>query len=67
MGKNHDGDGGKPLVLHSVVVQNSSLKETLSEVFDGFKGIIPSLKKLVFKSPFKPFHHRWSRFTQILE
>lgn len=67
MGKNHGSDGGKPLVLHSVVVQSSALKQTLSEVFDGFKGITPSLKKLVFRAPFKPFHHRWNRFTQILE
>ncbi len=67
MSKSHDADGGKPLVLNSVVVQSSSLKKTLSEVFVGFKGITPSLKKLVFRAPFKPFHHRWSRFTEILE
>ncbi len=67
MGKNHAADGGKPLVLDSVVVQNTSLKKTLCEVFDGFKGITPSLKKLVFRAPFKPFHHRWARFTEILE
>lgn len=67
MAKNHGADGGKPLVLDSVVVQNSSLKKTLCEVFEGFKGITPSLKKLVFRAPFKPFHHRWDRFTEILE
>lgn len=67
MSKNHDSDGGKPLVLHSVVVQSSSLKKTLGEVFEGFKGITPTLKKLVFRSPFRPFHHRWDRFTDILE
>lgn len=67
MAKNHGSDGGKPLVLHSVVVQSSVLKQTLSEVFDGFKGITPSLKRLVFRAPFMPFHHRWNRFTQILE
>jgi hypothetical protein len=67
MSKNHNSDGGKPLVLHSVVVQSSALKKTLGEVFDGFKGITPTLKKLVFRSPFRPFHHRWDRFTEILE
>jgi hypothetical protein len=67
MAKNHDSDGGKPLVLHSVVVQSSSLRKTLNELFQGFKGITPSLKKLVFRAPFKPFHHRWDRFTEILE
>ncbi|KAI0404112.1 hypothetical protein F4802DRAFT_568975 [Xylaria palmicola] len=65
MRKNH-GDG-KPLVLDSIVVQSPSLKETLSEVFDGYDGITASLKKLVFKSPFRPFYYRWERLKQILE
>ncbi|GIK05562.1 hypothetical protein Aspvir_009675 [Aspergillus viridinutans] len=65
MRKNHDD--GKPLVLDSIVVQSSSLKKTLGEVFDGYKGITPSLKKVVFKSPFHPFYHRWGLFTEIVE
>ncbi|OJI97958.1 hypothetical protein ASPVEDRAFT_24871 [Aspergillus versicolor CBS 583.65] len=65
MGINH-GDG-KPLALHSVVIQSQSLKDTLGEVFEGYKGITPSLKKVVFKAPFRPFFYRWSRFCQILE
>jgi hypothetical protein len=48
-------------------VQSESLKATLGEVFQGYKGITASLKRLVFKSPFHPFHYRWQRFTQILE
>lgn len=75
MRKNHaggsrdatDSTDGKPLVLDSVVVQSESLKRTLGEVFDGYKGITASLKRLVFKSPFHPFHYRWGRFTEILE
>lgn len=65
MGKNH-GEG-KPLVLDSVVVQNSSLKQTLAEVFEGIKGITPSLKKLVFHAPFRPFYFRWQRFEEVLQ
>lgn len=65
MRKNHED--GKPLVLDSIVVQSSSLKKTLCEVFDGYKGITPSLKKVVFKSPFHPFYHRWELFTEIVE
>ena len=65
MRKSHSD--GKLLELDSVVVQNSSLKQTLSEVFDGYQGITTSLKKLVFKAPFHPFYHRWNRFTDILE
>ncbi|POS74188.1 ATPase [Diaporthe helianthi] len=65
MRKNH-GDG-KALVLDSVVVQSESLKTTLGEVFEGYQGITPSLKKLVFKAPFHPFHYRWAKFKQIFE
>ncbi|KAI0525365.1 hypothetical protein F5B22DRAFT_589595 [Xylaria bambusicola] len=65
MRKNH-GDG-KPLVLDSVVIQSPSLKETLGEVFQGYSGITASLKKVVFKSPFRPFYSRWQRFGQVLE
>lgn len=65
MRKNH-GDG-KALVLDSIVVQSLSLKETLTEVFEGYKGITASLKKVVFKSPFHPFYYRWGRFTDIVE
>lgn len=65
MRKNH-GDG-KALVLDSVVVQSESLKATLGEVFEGYQGITPSLKKLVFRAPFHPFHYRWAKFKQILE
>ena len=65
MRKNHDE--GKPLVLDSFVVQSASLKKTLGEVFEGYKGITASLKKVVFKSPFHPFYYRWSRFAQIVE
>lgn len=65
MRKNH-GEG-KPLVLDSIVVQSSSLKKTLGEVFEGYSGIMTSLKKVVFKSPFHPFYYRWKLFTRILE
>lgn len=65
MRKNH-GDG-KALVLDSIVVQSVSLKKTLSEVFEGYKGITASLNKVVFKSPFHPFYYRWGRFTEIVE
>ncbi|KAK4102405.1 P-loop containing nucleoside triphosphate hydrolase protein [Parathielavia hyrcaniae] len=67
MAKNHRSDGGKPLVLHSVVVQSSSLRNTLNELFHGVRGITPSLKKLVFRAPFQPFFYRWDRLTEILE
>ncbi|KAJ4287099.1 hypothetical protein N0V88_007721 [Collariella sp. IMI 366227] len=67
MRKAHGDNREKPLGLHSIVVQSPSLKRTLAEVFEGYKGVTASLKKLVFKAPFQPFHHVWDRFTEILE
>ncbi|ROV95022.1 hypothetical protein VMCG_08305 [Cytospora schulzeri] len=65
MRKNHDE--GKLLVLDSIVIQSSSLKSTLGEVFEGYQGITASLKKLVFRSPFHPFYYRWAALEQILQ
>lgn len=65
MRKSHSD--GKLLELDSVIVQNSSLKQTLSELFNGYQGITTSLKKLVFEAPFHPFYHQWDQFSDILE
>lgn len=65
MRKNHKE--GKSLVLDSVLVQSKSLKATLARVFEGYEGITPNLKKLVFRAPFHPFYYRWNNFTQILD
>ncbi|KAM0431465.1 hypothetical protein ACHAPT_005443 [Fusarium lateritium] len=65
MGKNHQDE--KPLALDSIIVQNSSLKKTLGQVFEGYQGITTSLKKLVFKAPFRPFYFRWKQLATILE
>ncbi|GJC91403.1 ATPase [Colletotrichum higginsianum] len=69
MRRNHDGGegDGEPLALDSLVVQSASLKRTLGELFEGFQGITPSLKKVVFRSPFRPFYYRWKRFGAILD
>ncbi|GME62479.1 Cytochrome P450 [Neofusicoccum parvum] len=66
MKKNH-GDGGNPLVLDSVVVQSPLLKELLGEVFAGYNGITTSLKKLVFKAPFRAFYYRWERLVEAVK
>ncbi|RSM04863.1 hypothetical protein CEP52_006565 [Fusarium oligoseptatum] len=65
MSKNHDDEN--PLALHSIIVQNALLKQTLGQVFEGYRGITTSLKKLVFKTPFRPFHFRWKQLAELLE
>lgn len=66
MRKNHTNEG-KLLELDSVVVQSESLKKTLSDVFEGYQGITASLKKLVFKAPFRPFYYRWATLEKVLQ
>lgn len=58
---------GRALELDSVVIQSASLKKTLGEVFEGYQGITPSLKKLVFREPFRPFFYRWARLKKVLQ
>ena len=65
MKENHDD--GKALALDSIVINSESLKTALCEVFQGYSGITPSLKKVVFQEPFHPFYHHWGVFTEIVE
>ncbi|KAL4905344.1 P-loop containing nucleoside triphosphate hydrolase protein [Aspergillus multicolor] len=65
MGKNHEA--GKPLTLHSIVIQSQSLKATSCEVFEGYTGITLSLKNVVFHAPFRPFYYRWGWLSDVLE
>ncbi|KAH7323170.1 P-loop containing nucleoside triphosphate hydrolase protein [Stachybotrys elegans] len=64
MKKSHEE--GKILVLDSIVVQNDDLKAFLVDLFDGYSGITPNLKKLVLTAPFRPFFYRWTYFQQLL-
>lgn len=64
MRKRH-GDG-TPLVLDSIIVQNGDLKNFLADLFQGYDGITPKLKKLVLKAPFYPFFYRWDDFSNLI-
>lgn len=64
MAKNHRE--GRQLALDSIVVQNQQIKDLLSEVFQGYQGITPNLKRLVLKAPFHPFFHRWDVFKTLV-
>ncbi|PYH87854.1 P-loop containing nucleoside triphosphate hydrolase protein [Aspergillus ellipticus CBS 707.79] len=66
MSHSHNHTDERPLSLHSLVVQSTSLKHTLAELFAGYQGITPLLQKLVFRAPFHAFHHRWAQLTHIL-
>ncbi|KAI0161882.1 P-loop containing nucleoside triphosphate hydrolase protein [Hypoxylon sp. FL1284] len=61
---NNHGEG-KPLKLHSIVVQSSPLRSVIGDLFQGYQGITSTLKKLVFKTPFHPFFYEWDRLNQL--
>ncbi|GFG19332.1 ATP-dependent zinc metalloprotease FtsH [Aspergillus udagawae] len=56
-------DGRKPLQIHSIVVQSEHLKNVLGKVLDGYPGVTMTLERVEFRSPFKPFVHRWEQFA----
>jgi len=57
---------GRTIALDSIVVQNQQIKELLSRVFHGYRGITADLKKLVFRAPFHPFYYRWKLFKELV-
>ncbi|KAI1384743.1 putative AAA family ATPase [Hypoxylon trugodes] len=61
--RNHND--GKPLVLHSIVIQSTYLKTLLGEVFQDYSGITTTLKKLVFRAPFYYFFYEWNRLERL--
>ncbi|KKY15305.1 putative aaa family [Diplodia seriata] len=66
MKKSHDSER-KPLVLDSIVVQSSHLKELLGRVFRDYVGITTDLERLVFKAPFKPFFYEWDNLRETVQ
>jgi hypothetical protein len=52
------------MALRSITVQSPLIKKLLGSVFENYKGINTSLRKLVFKAPFREFFFRWDRFIQ---
>ncbi|XXG96431.1 hypothetical protein Hte_002714 [Hypoxylon texense] len=62
--RNHSD--GKPVALHSIVIQSSYLKSILGQVFQEYSGITTTLKKLVFKAPFHCFFYEWHRLEKIV-
>ena len=60
-------DGRRKLQMDSVIVQSPLLKKALGPVLNDYPGITTTLDRLTFKSPFKPFVHRWANLVKALE
>ncbi|KAJ5595295.1 uncharacterized protein N7459_001503 [Penicillium hispanicum] len=60
-------DGRRSLEMHSIVIQSEPLRQFIGKVLAGYPGITPTLERLEFTSPFRPFVHRWENFLQARE
>jgi hypothetical protein len=59
-------DSRKKLEIDSIVVQSPLLKEVLGTVLKDYPGVTPSLARLTFTAPFKPFVHRWHKLVEAI-
>jgi hypothetical protein len=60
-------DSRKTLEIDSIIVQSPLLKEALGVVLEDYPGITTNLQRLVFRAPFQPFVHRWTKLVDVLE
>jgi hypothetical protein len=60
-------DSRKKYDIHSIIVQSPWLKKALGVILEDYPGITTNLDRLVFRAPFHPFVHRWTRLADLLE
>ncbi|KAJ5972272.1 uncharacterized protein N7479_002190 [Penicillium vulpinum] len=58
-------DGRRSLSIHSIVVQSERLKEFLKKALNNYPGVTPTLERLEFTLPFRPFVHRWETIVKL--
>ncbi|KAJ5691559.1 P-loop containing nucleoside triphosphate hydrolase protein, partial [Penicillium malachiteum] len=57
-------DGRRSFQMDSLLIQSQFLKDFLAKVMKGYPGLTFTLARVEFKSPFKPFIHRWDSLCQ---
>lgn len=67
MRKKKSYDSRKKYDIDSIIVQSPWLKKSLGTVLEDYPGITTNLERLVFRAPFHPFVHRWTRLAELLE
>ena len=60
-------DSRKKYDINSIIVQSPWLKKALGVILEDYPGITTNLDRLVFRAPFHPFVHRWTRLVDLLE
>lgn len=61
------GGGANPYAIHAVEIRSKEMRQVLGSVFNGFDGLLPTLRYLTFLAPFRPFYYRWDAFEDAIE
>ncbi|KAK5096107.1 hypothetical protein LTS08_007713 [Lithohypha guttulata] len=61
-----DPDGGNVL-LHSVKIQSPHVRDFLTKVFEGYRGVYTNIRRLTLRPPYHEFYYRWDKFQELLE
>ncbi|KAK4184397.1 putative nucleotidase [Podospora australis] len=58
--------GKTRLEIHSIEIRHPEVREVLYKVFKGFDHIVPKVRYLVFRAPFRQFFWRWDKFEAAI-
>lgn len=61
------GESKAQVAIHSIEVCNPAVRQVLFRVFEGLDGIVPEVRYLVLRAPFRQFFWRWDRFEKAIE
>ncbi|KAK0726250.1 P-loop containing nucleoside triphosphate hydrolase protein [Apiosordaria backusii] len=57
----------KRVELHSIEIRHPQVREVLFRVFEGYDNLVPQVKFLIFKAPFRQFFWRWDKFNEAID
>ncbi|KAK5656738.1 hypothetical protein OQA88_4286 [Cercophora sp. LCS_1] len=60
-------EGKTRLQIYSIEVCNPDVRKVLFDVFKGYDGLVPMIKYMIFKAPFRQFFWRWDHFEKAIE
>ncbi|KAK1752903.1 P-loop containing nucleoside triphosphate hydrolase protein [Echria macrotheca] len=61
------GEGKAQVNIESIEICNPDVRKVLFKVFDGYDGIIPEVKYLILRAPFRQFFWRWEAFENAID
>ncbi|KAK4194226.1 P-loop containing nucleoside triphosphate hydrolase protein [Triangularia verruculosa] len=57
----------KRVELHSIEIRHPQVREALFRVFENYDNLVPQVKFLIFKAPFRQFFWRWDEFNKAID